>query len=542
MIAKNLGRGDREQASRTAGNAMFVTLCYFVLIFLFGLTSSEVFINSQTADTMIAEMGTTYLRIITVFSLGTLGYMCLEKIVMGTGKTTITMICQLAGALTNIVLDPVMIYGLLGSPAMGVAGAALATVIGQFVSLIVIAAVYFKKGVGLESGMRYLKPEKKTLGSIYTIGLPAIVMQILTPIMSYALNLILGTISVSAVTAYGVYYKLQNFIFMPGYGLNNASIPIISYNFGAKNKARVSQTIRYGLLYVLVIMLIGIILLQLFARQIVGIFSVTEESHQLCRTGFAAGMGAFSDGECRRYCLALAACGRGRSVCRGGFADEKDLSKSPVNTKSGRLPCAAGHFFPVSIKLRDDVHALVDADNAAVQRQVVVLGMTPLHIGVEAVIRRAALILIPHTLLRGLLPLTVDLHDALGTERHIRVDKDFQAVCLVPQNIVGTAANNDAGTLFRQLRDDLVLMLPENVLVGGAEHPVGKGRGQEAAGSVLARLLHIVRREAGLLRHFLNDLRVIAGDAQLFRYLFADGASAAAKLAADGDNSVFHAI
>ena len=261
---------------------MFVTLCYFVLIFLFGLTSSEVFINSQTADTMIAEMGTTYLRIITVFSLGTLGYMCLEKIVMGTGKTTITMICQLAGALTNIVLDPVMIYGLLGSPAMGVAGAAWATVIGQFVSLIVIAAVYFKKGVGLESGMRYLKPEKKTLGSIYTIGLPAIVMQILTPIMSYALNLILGSISVSAVTAYGVYYKLQNFIFMPGYGLNNASIPIISYNFGAKNKARVSQTIRYGLLYVLVIMLIGIILLQLFARQIVGLFSVTEESHQLC--------------------------------------------------------------------------------------------------------------------------------------------------------------------------------------------------------------------------------------------------------------------
>ena len=129
-------------------------------------------------------MGTTYLRIITVFSLGTLGYMCLEKIVMGTGKTTITMVCQLAGALTNIVLDPVMIYGLFGCPAMGVAGAAWATVIGQFVSLIVIAAVYFKKGVGLESGMRHLRPEKKTLGSIYAIGLPAIVMQILTLIIS----------------------------------------------------------------------------------------------------------------------------------------------------------------------------------------------------------------------------------------------------------------------------------------------------------------------------------------------------------------------
>ena len=194
----------------------------------------------------------------------------------------ITMICQLAGAITNIVLDPIMIYGLFGCPAMGVAGAAWATVIGQFVSLIVIAVVYFKKGVGIESNIRYLKPERKTLKSIYSIGVPAIVMQILTPIMSYAMNLILGAISVSAVTAYGVYYKLQNFIFMPGYGLNNASIPIISYNYGAKNKERVSQTIRYGLIYISVIMLVGIVLLQLFARPIVGIFSVTEESHQLC--------------------------------------------------------------------------------------------------------------------------------------------------------------------------------------------------------------------------------------------------------------------
>ena len=282
MIAKSLGRGDREQARCTAGNAIFVTLCYFLLILLFGLTSAEAFIHSQTADGVIAEMGTTYLRIITMFSLGTLGYMCLEKIVMGTGKTTITMICQLAGAITNIVLDPIMIYGLLGLPAMGVAGAAWATVIGQFVSLFVIATVYFGKGVGIESGLRYLKPDRRALGSIYSIGLPAIVMQILTPIMSYALNLILGTISVSAVTAYGVYYKLQNFIFMPGYGLNNASIPIISYNYGAKRKDRVLQTIRYGLIFVSVIMLIGIVLLQLFARQIVGIFSVTEESNQLC--------------------------------------------------------------------------------------------------------------------------------------------------------------------------------------------------------------------------------------------------------------------
>lgn len=246
LVAKSLGCGDKEQANRTAGNAILVTLCYFVLIFVFGLAFSRAFIASQTADAVIADMGTTYLRIITVFSFGSLGYMCLEKIVMATGKTTITMICQLAGALTNIILDPVMIYGLLGCPAMGIAGAACATVIGQFVSLAVIAVAYFKKGVGIDTGIRYLAPHRRTLQKMFAIGLPAIIMQILTPIMSYAMNLILGTISVSAVTAYGVYYKLQNFIFMPGYGLNNALIPIISYNYGAGKKTRVSQAIRWG--------------------------------------------------------------------------------------------------------------------------------------------------------------------------------------------------------------------------------------------------------------------------------------------------------
>ena len=282
LVAKCLGCGDKEQANRTAGNAIFVTLCYFVLIFMFGLAFSRAFIASQTADAVIADMGTTYLRIITVFSFGSLGYMCLEKIVMATGKTTVTMICQLAGAVTNIILDPIMIYGLFGCPAMGIAGAACATVIGQFVSLAVIAVAYFKKGVGIDTNIRYLTPHRRTLQKMFAIGLPAIIMQILTPIMSYAMNLILGTISVSAVTAYGVYYKLQNFIFMPGYGLNNALIPIISYNYGAGKKTRVSQAIRWGLGYVSAIMLAGILLLQLFARPLVGLFSVTEESYRLC--------------------------------------------------------------------------------------------------------------------------------------------------------------------------------------------------------------------------------------------------------------------
>ena len=196
----------------------------------------------------------------------------------------------------------------------------------------------------------------------------------------------------------------------------------------------------------------------------------------------------------------------------------------------------------LSIQLRDDVHALVDADNAAVQRQVVVLGMTPLHVGVEAVIRRPPLVLIPQTFLRGLLPLAVDLHDALGAERQIRMDKDLQAVRRALQNVVRATAHDDAGSFCGKVCDDLVLPLPQDILVGGAEHPVRESVREETAGSVLPRFLHIIRRKAGLLRHFLNDLRIIAGDVQLFRRPFADGASAAAKLAADGDNSVFHAF
>ena len=281
-VAKNLGQGDHKQASRTAGNAVFLALCYFAAMLLFGLTCSRAFIGSQTGDALIADMGTAYLSIITIFSLGTLGYMCIEKVVMGTGQTTITMICQLAGALTNIILDPIMIYGWLGCPAMGVTGAAWATVIGQFVSLIVIVVFCFKKDMGIGGMFRNLKPDGKTISAIYSIGLPAIVMQVLTPIMTYAMNLILGAISVSAVTAYGVYYKLQNFIFMPGFGLNNASIPIISFNRGAGDKGRVAQTIRCGLIYVSCLMLAGIVLLQVFAGQIVGMFSVSAASSQLC--------------------------------------------------------------------------------------------------------------------------------------------------------------------------------------------------------------------------------------------------------------------
>ena len=282
LLSRTLGEGNKEKADKIAGNAMAISLIYFAVTVLFGILCAKAFILSQTKDPVIVQMGTTYLQIVTIFSFGTIGYMCIEKIVMATGNTVATMIGQLSGAVTNIILDPVMIYGLLGCPVLGVAGAAWATIIGQFVSLIVIVIFLVHDNKEISIGIRFLLFEKHIVKNIFSIGLPAIIMQILVPIMSYAMNLILGTLSVSAVTAYGVYYKLQNFIFMPAYGLNNASIPVISFNSGAQMKKRISDAVKYSLCYVTSIMLLGFLLLQIFAKQIVNVFSLTDESMQLC--------------------------------------------------------------------------------------------------------------------------------------------------------------------------------------------------------------------------------------------------------------------
>lgn len=307
MISRLLGMKQKRQAENAAGNALFVSFLYFLAMLLFGLFGSRAFINSQTDNAVIAELGTEYVRIISVFSLGTLGYMCLEKVTIATGRTKITMLTQIAGALTNILLDPVLIYGWLGFPAMGVKGAAIATVVGQFVSLVWIGVFYLKKNRIMTIRRSDLRPRGVILKELYRIGIPSIVMQILVPIMSYAMNLILGGISEAAVTAYGIYYKLQNFVFMPGYGLNNASIPIISFNYGAGSKDRIRAAIRWALIDVTVIMGIGVILLEGWTGSIVSLFAVSPETEGLCVTAlriivwgfFFAGVNIILQGVCQ---------------------------------------------------------------------------------------------------------------------------------------------------------------------------------------------------------------------------------------------------
>ncbi len=299
LMAKSLGRRDREQASRVAGNALTLCGCIYVLFLLFGLFAARAFIATQTKDPVIARMGTTYLTIVTVFSFGTIGNMGIEKLEMGRGNTRATMAAQMTGAVTNIILDPVLIFGLGPVPAMGVKGAAIATVIGQCLGCLIIMYVHFFRNHEIDHAPRYLRPDRAHLKQVAAIGLPATVMQLMAPVMSYGMNLILGGLSTWAVTAYGVYYKLQYFFCMPVWGLNNASIPTASYNFGTRSRKRLEQTLRYGLLYVTIITAVGTAVLLLFARQLVGLFDITPESTQLCISALRiAGWALLGGGAC----------------------------------------------------------------------------------------------------------------------------------------------------------------------------------------------------------------------------------------------------
>ena len=306
-LAMYFGKRDRERANKTAGNSFFIYICYYLALLLFGIFGSRPFILSQTSDPVISAMGIQYLSIVTILSFGCLGFMDLEKKMLAMGHSKLAMTGQLTGALINIGLDPVLIFGPGPFPEMGVLGAAYATVIGQIASFILLGIFYFRDHRQLDHGLRYLRPCKPIIARIYKVGLPTVIMQSLTSVMSYGMNLILGALSESAVTAFGVYFKLQSFIFMPAFGMMNGVVPTVSYNYGAANKKRIEDTIRYGLLYVGIIMAVGIVIIQMFTSDIVQIFSLSPESKRLtilalrivsCGFMFAAG-GIVLSGVCQ---------------------------------------------------------------------------------------------------------------------------------------------------------------------------------------------------------------------------------------------------
>lgn len=282
LLSMRLGQNDSEKVAKVAGNGVMLGIIIYVCFFIFGLLGIDVYLKSQTTDTVILEMGRTYLMICTLLSFGMIMFSIYKKLLQSTGKTVYSTIAQVAGALTNIVLDPILIFGLLGLPQMGIAGAAYATVIGQVVSMVIAMIFHYHKNKEVKRGLSYLKPSKEIIKEIYNIGLPAIIMQALMSFMTYGVNIIFGAVSTAAVTAYGIFYKIQQFIFFAGFGLRDAITPIVSFNYGMGNQKRVKEGIKYGMIYITVIMVIGIVLLQAFAGPLVGVFGLSEETARLC--------------------------------------------------------------------------------------------------------------------------------------------------------------------------------------------------------------------------------------------------------------------
>lgn len=282
LLSKSLGQGDNEKVNKTAGNSIFLGLIMFAIFILIGIFGVESYIKSQTSDYLIIQMAVSYLRICCILSIGSVYFAIFEKLLQSTGRSIYSTIAQVGGALTNIVLDPIMIYGLFGCPKLDVRGAAYATVIGQCVSFALALIFHLKFNKEITNKLKYLRPSAVIIKEIYAIGLPAIIAQALMSVMTYGMNIILGKISTSMVTAYGLYYKIQQFILFAAFGLRDAITPVISFNYGMKNKSRIKDGIKYGMIYALVIMIAGLVLLEVFAVLLSDMFGLSGETRQMC--------------------------------------------------------------------------------------------------------------------------------------------------------------------------------------------------------------------------------------------------------------------
>lgn len=232
--------------------------------------------TSQTDNSEIIEYGTSYLRIVSLFSIGVFMEIMFERILQSSGNTFYSMITQITGAVTNIILDPIMIFGLLGFPKMGVAGAALATVIGQILAAALALFFNLKKNPEVSLSFHKFRPSFKTIRRIYGVGAPSMLMQSIGSVLAFCLNNILIQFSTTAVSVYGVYFKLQSFVFMPVFGLSSGMVPIIAYNYGAKNKKRIMTTMKYSIGTAIVVMLLGCAIFQLFPAQLLSLFNANE--------------------------------------------------------------------------------------------------------------------------------------------------------------------------------------------------------------------------------------------------------------------------
>ena len=275
LLAMTLGQGNMKKAAKVAGNSLFLGAIIYVVWLLFGIFGVKTYISSQTADPQVISMGISYLRICCVISFGILFFSLFEKLLQATGWSLYSTIGQVMGAVINIILDPIMIYGIGPVPEMGVKGAAYATVIGQVASAILLFIFHIKLNKEFAHSISYMKPSFEIIKEIYAIGLPAIIAQALMSIMVYVMNLILK-FSPSAQTAYGLFYKVQQFVLFLAFGLRDAITPIIAYAYGMGSKKRIKDGIRYGILYTVVLMIVGTLITEIFPGAFATLFNAGQ--------------------------------------------------------------------------------------------------------------------------------------------------------------------------------------------------------------------------------------------------------------------------
>ena len=276
LMGRALGAGLRHRADRVANNGILLAVVGFLLSAVLGLTCSDVFFRSQTQVESIIQMGNDYLKIVTAGSLGMFCQIMYERLLQGTGRSLLSMYTQGLGAIINIVLDPIFIFGYCGEALSGTTGAAVATVIGQFCGAGMTLYFNTRKNPDIQISFKGFRPSAKAIGRIYTVGLPSIAMQCVGSLMTFGMNLILMAFSATAVAVFGVYFKLQSFVFMPIFGLNNGMVPIISYNYGARRPNRVKKTIKLAVCYAEGIMLAGFCIFQFAPRQVLSIFAASD--------------------------------------------------------------------------------------------------------------------------------------------------------------------------------------------------------------------------------------------------------------------------
>ena len=272
LLSRSLGQGDREKVNRSALNGLFLIVLSSMVFMVLGLTCSRLFYSIQIDIPGIVDYGTDYLTIVCGASLGLFTAVAMERMLQATGRTVFTMIAQAAGAITNIILDPILIFGLGPFPRMEVAGAALATVIGQFLNFGIGLLFNLTRNPDIRLSLKGFRPHGRTIREIYSVGAPSIVMQSIGSVMVFGMNQILITFNDTATAVFGVYFKLQSFFFMPVFGLNNGMVPIVSYNFGARKPDRIVKTVKLSVCYATAMLVTGCIVFQVFPAQLLALF------------------------------------------------------------------------------------------------------------------------------------------------------------------------------------------------------------------------------------------------------------------------------